>query len=106
VQFVASDDDTCPKLWSQVNSFSVDKGVSSATFAATGGTLVFAHCSSARNIQPLSFFPLERERVLLPNINYKVDQAVPQSQVLSVAQLADWASFPPNVDLVVITELL
>jgi hypothetical protein len=89
----------------QITSFSVDKDVSLATFAAKGGTLVLAHCTSARNIQPLSFFALERERVLLPNVNYRVDQAVPQAQVFRVAQLASCASFPPNVDLVVITEL-
>ena len=95
---------TCDMSCSQITSFSVDKDVSFGTFAR-GGTLVLAHCTSARNIQPLFFFPIERERVLLPNVNYRVDQAVPQVQVFRVAQLATCASFPPNVDLVVITEL-
>jgi hypothetical protein len=106
-----------PHHVSQVNSFSAGLDVVLRQFAVpggSGGTLVLLHCTSARNIEDLSFFP-ERERLLLPNVKYRVDQAVASHHAPRVAR--DFkllekgrldgtalAQFPPNLDLVVITE--
>lgn len=94
---------------SQVNSFSVEKCIALNGFAAAGGTLVLLRCSSARNIEDLSFFPHEKERLFMPNTKYNVDQAIASVDVRRVAKMTSLnmplASFPPNMDLVVITEV-
>jgi hypothetical protein len=92
-----------------VNSFSVEKDIALRNFAAAGGTLVLLRCSSARNIEDLSFYTHERERLLMPNTKYKVDQAIASLDVPRVARMTGLnmplASFPANMDLVVITEV-
>ncbi len=93
-----------------MNSFSVEKSIALKDFAAIGGTLVLLRCSSARNIEDLSFFSHERERLLMPNTKYKVDQAIASLDAPRVARMTGLnmplASFPLNMDLVVITELI
>jgi hypothetical protein len=93
-----------------VTSFSVEKDIALRSFAVAGGTLLLLHCNSARNIEALSFYTHERERLLMPNTKYKVDQAIARPDVPRVARMTGLnmplASFPVNMDLVVITEVI
>ena len=97
-------------LWTQLISFTTDRAV--AARFSIGGTLLLLNCRSARNIEPASYFgpfgpgaPKESERIILPNTRFRVDQAVASDQVPSLARLANIAAFPPNTDLVILTEM-
>jgi hypothetical protein len=97
-------------LWSQLNSFTIDRAV--AARFSVGGTLLLLNCRSARSIEPASYFgpfgpgtPKEYERIILPNTRFRVDVAVTSSLVPNLARLVDVATFPPNTDLVILTEM-
>jgi hypothetical protein len=69
------------------------------------GTFIQMSVVSARSVKAFSAFPEENELLLRPNTRMRVKTALPSSDVEQIQKFPT-AQLPPNVDLVVMEEIL